>query len=94
MWRQTASLDGVEELDGVVLFTCAIVFQILRQTFMVLLNRKHLLNGEWNYDVLVIIIALLASIALATAQGYVDLKLSHFLYILQVDELRWTLMAA
>ena len=61
---------------------------------MVLLNRKHLINGMWNYYVLVIIFALLASIALATAQGYVDLKLSHFLYILQIDELRWTLMAA
>ena len=54
-------------LGLIVLFTCAIVFQILRQAFMVLLNRKHLLNGAWNYDVLIIIIALLASIALATA---------------------------
>lgn len=81
-------------LGLIVLFTCAIVFQILWHTLMLLLERKHLLNGAWNYDVLIIIISLLAVIALATAQGYVDLKLSHFLYILQIDELRWTLMAA
>ena len=50
-----------------ILFLCYIVFQVSKEVFALFLKRQIDLGGNWNYDDLVIIIGLLASVAVATA---------------------------
>ena len=79
-----------------ILYVCYIVVAIERQVFQELISEFDFFKqiGSSPGGKFLIISGLIFCIASAVAQSYVDIKLSHFLYILQVKELRWTLMYA
>ena len=79
-----------------ILYFCYIVVAIERQVFQELVLHFDFfdeIGSSFGGNVL-IVSGLCFCIVSAVTQSYIDIKLSHFLYILQVKELRWTLMYA